>query len=59
MKSEQVVRAALKSLGKAPSVTPGLMNKFMSNFGRRLMSRRGAASVFGRLTQAMTEADRM
>ena len=59
MKPEQVVRAALKSLGKAPSVTPGLMNKFMSNFGRRLMSRRGAASVFGSLTKAFTQADRM
>ena len=59
MKSEQVVKAALNSLGRGPSITPGAMNKLMSNFGRRLMSRRGAASVFGRLTQAMTEADRM
>lgn len=59
MKPEQVVKAALNSLGRVPSITPGAMNKLMSNFGRRLMSRSGAASVFGRLTQASTEADRL
>jgi len=59
MKSEQVVKAALNSLGRGPSITPGAMNKFMSNFGRRVMTRAGAASVFGRLTQASTEPDRL
>ena len=59
MKSEDVVEAALNSLGRAPSITPGATNKLMSNISRRLMSRIGAASAFGRLMRASIEADRL
>lgn len=57
MKPEDVVEAALNSLGNAPSITPGAMNKLMSNISRRLLPRIGAASIFGRLMQASVEAD--
>jgi short-subunit dehydrogenase len=53
MESASVVRRALDSLGRKPSVIPGFMNSFGDFLLGRLMPRRAAIRVMGRTTRAM------
>ena len=46
MAVEPVVRTALRSLGRRPSVIPGTTNNVMAFLGKRIMSRSGISRVF-------------
>ncbi len=50
-----VVSAALQSLGRRPSVVPGLVNRFAAVFLGRLLPRRTAVRVMAKATRSMYE----
>lgn len=53
MEPAAVARRALDSLGKRPSVVPGLLNRVGDLFMRRLLSRRAAIRFMGKTTRRL------
>ena len=53
MKPDQVVREALKALGKGPYVIPGRMNRISSFLMRHLLPRKVAVKFMGRILRRM------
>jgi short-subunit dehydrogenase len=57
MEPAPVVKRALDSLGRAPSVVPGFVNRLSDFVMGRLMPRRAAVTIMGRATRSLYPVD--